>query len=466
MKRPWISALLASSELLVTIGTYLLLGGALIFGLLLVKIAGTSYQNLWSDRLRVPSAAALVAGLAAVWLFTAGFRKAAIDRRRKFWFPITANALAVLIGLLLTEASLRAIARPDPVGVRISAMPLVPYDWKELARVNLTFLEQHRSRRSFFIEDSLLGWTIGPGREGNDGMYKSSAEGLRSMDRGANFRSREARNRVVLFGDSFTFGNDVPFEQSWGHYLENNLGASTQVLNFGVDGYGVDQAYLRFKREAAQWAPSVSILAFIQDDLYRNVTVYPFFRLSWERPFSKPRFVMNGEKLELLNVPNIPPDSIFRKGSTEELPLLDYDGNFDGYYWEQHAFYASYLGRFMATEFPRWEPRNAYTNETVAVQLGRRLIKEFVNTAHSLKSAALIVYLPSRNDFDGNGPVLEQQLRNALAGEGIEVQDMTPCLTTEVARTRLFAEGKPHYSGEGNAAVARCLQPLVAAYLN
>jgi hypothetical protein len=94
------------------------------------------------------------------------------------------------------------------------------------------------------------------------------------------------------------------------------------------------------------------------------------------------------------------------------------------------------------------------------------LIEEFIDTAHSQKTAALIVYLPTRNDFDGSGPVLEERLHKALAVRRIEVHDMTSCLTSEVPLTRLFVEGKPHYSGEGNAAVAQCLQPLVSAYLN
>jgi len=455
----------ASSELLITIATYLLFAAALVLALLLNKVSGAS-ESIWSERFRTSSAGALVATLAAGWLFTLGFRRAAADRRTKFWFPVFANVLVVLFCLVLSEVGLRTLAAPDPLGVRIGTTRLVPYDWKALAAMNRGFLEHDRSKTSFYTEDPLLGWTIGPNREGNGGMYKSSAEGLRSMSRGENLHSREAGHRIALFGDSFTFGLDVPFEQSWGHYLELNSDATTQVVNFGVDGYGVDQAYLRFKREAARWSPSVSVLAFIQDDLYRNVTVYPFFRLSWEIPFSKPRFEINDDKLELLNVPNIPPDLIFGRRSTSELPLLDYDANFESYWWEHRPSYASYLVRVLATKFPPWVSRNAHTSDDMAVQLGSRLIEEFAGAAQSVKTGALIVYLPARNDFDGSGPILLGRLHDALTARGIKLHDLTSCLTRQVPPGRLFVEGKPHYSGEANAAVARCIQPLVAAYLN
>jgi len=48
-------------------------------------------------------------------------------------------------------------------------------------------------------------------------------------------------------GDSFTFGQEVTYEESWGYLLEKALGSEFQVLNFGVAMYGVDQAYLRYE---------------------------------------------------------------------------------------------------------------------------------------------------------------------------------------------------------------------------
>ncbi len=468
MNRSSTFAGLVSSELLVTIGTYLSFAAVMLFGLLLYKLSGQSYRSLWSERFRYSSAAVLIAIVTAVGLFAFAFRASASARRKRFWFPVVANALAVLICLAFGETTLRLAAGPDELGVRVGALTLVPYDWKAFSRRNLSLVERSRSNNSFYVEDKLLGWTIGPGREANDGMYKSSAEGLRSMYRGAKLNSQEAGHRVALFGDSFTFSADVPFEQSWGHFLEANIGAGTRVLNFGVDGYGIDQAYLRFKRDANEWPSEVAVLAFIQDDLYRNVALYPFFRVSWQRPFSKPRFILKDGSLKLLNVPTITPDAIFEKSSTRELPLLDYDGNFapTAYAWESNPLYASFLVRFIATKFPRWTKVGAEVNDGMAVQLASRLIEEFVAAAQARQAQPIVVYLPARNDFAGSGPVLVEPLRKSLSLKNIELHDMTPCLSSRVSRAQLFIEEKPHYSGAGNAALAKCIQPLVAASLN
>ena len=49
---------------------------------------------------------------------------------------------------------------------------------------------------------------------------------------------------VTLYGDSFTYGVGVREEYAWGNTLAERL--RCRVGNFGVGGYGTDQALLRF----------------------------------------------------------------------------------------------------------------------------------------------------------------------------------------------------------------------------
>jgi len=450
------------AQWLLAIGTYLLIGALLLSGLIAYRTSGESGQSLWSGRLRWLTVALLLGASAGVGLLALAYKRSAGDRKA-LWLLLAINVSAVLVCFGLAEVSLRVIAHPDPLGVRIGEIPLVPYDWKAFTSTNLSYLNRSRSDTSFFVEDPLLGWTVGSSRESQDGMYKSSTEGLRSMRRGETLGTKPFTQRIALFGDSFTFGMDVPFEQSWSHHLALNLPAA-QVLNFGVDGYGVDQAYLRFKRDGAQWAPWVSVLSFIQDDLYRCASVYPFLR-GWEYPFSKPRFIQDGGKLQLLNVPNLPPGTIFASRSIWELPLLDLDLQFDPYRWKQHPLRGSYLLRLIATEFPVWPVRTAQTSDEVIAQLGSRLIEEFVTTARDRGTEPLIVYLPSRSHFEAGGGQLKNRAGEILAPLEIQIHDLTSCLTAKVPREQLFLNGKPHYSAAGNEAVAECLQPLVAAFL-
>ena len=47
------------------------------------------------------------------------------------------------------------------------------------------------------------------------------------------------------FGDSMTHGDEVTDDEAWLHRLSERLGCNVQ--NFGVGGYGLDQAALRYE---------------------------------------------------------------------------------------------------------------------------------------------------------------------------------------------------------------------------
>jgi hypothetical protein len=128
------------------------------------------------------------------------------------------------------------------------------------------------------------------------------------------------RARVALIGDSNAFCFEVPFQDSWGYHLQRLLGADVQVLNFGVDGYGIDQMYLRYKRDVRPWKPRVVIIGFVEHDLERTMHVYPFVSLGWPGYLVKPRFTLDHGELKLLNVPLPTPDEILGAKSIQELP--------------------------------------------------------------------------------------------------------------------------------------------------
>ena len=136
--------------------------------------------------------------------------------------------------------------------------------------LNRDALKQAPSATSYFVPDDLLGWTVGRNRQSNDGLYFSSSEGIRSNGPNVSYAARRPRYRVATVGDSFTFALEVPFEASWPYRLEQQFGHQTQILNFGVNAYGVDQAYLRYSRDVRPWHPDLVVLAFIQHDLYRS----------------------------------------------------------------------------------------------------------------------------------------------------------------------------------------------------
>lgn len=444
-------------------GFFALVGGSLAIGLLGYHTSRRSYA-LWSTRTVLALAIAALVVLAAATLLVVAFRRAAGERRIRFWLPMTASALSLLACLGIAELAVRLIVRPDPLGVRFGARPLVPYSWRAVADTNLSRLRMLRSPASYFVEDSLLGWSVGADRESRDGMYRSSEDGIRTLRRAEPLRAAGIRRRVALFGDSFTFSMEVPFDQSWAYALGTMLPPGTQILDFGVDGFGVDQSYLRFHRDARKWAPSVDVLTFIQDDLYRTVSSYPFLR-GWTYPFSRPRLFVDGDGLRMENVPVLPADSIFAKASIAEVPFVNRDIFFNADLWTPHVLYHSYLVRLVVTLFPRWPLPNEGTGTDVIVPLATRIIEQFVREARAEGAEPLVVYVPGRSDFASADPLLTPAIGRLLAERGIQLHDVTDCVTHRVAPRAMFLDGRPHYTGAANAAVAACVQPFIAPLL-
>jgi hypothetical protein len=103
------------------------------------------------------------------------------------------------------------------------------------------------------------------------------------------------RVRIVCSGDSFTLGHSVDDADAWCNRLQE-LEPRVESVNMGQAAYGVDQAYLWFRRDAEWMAHDIQLFGFIYTDFERmqsdNFLGYP-------KPLLR---VVNG-KLELDNVP-------------------------------------------------------------------------------------------------------------------------------------------------------------------
>ena len=96
--------------------------------------------------------------------------------------------------------------------------------------------------------DAELGWVRKPNTEhfenGKDGKVKwtTNNSGART-----NPKFEEMKSDISCYGDSFSFCRQVNDNETWEHYLSELL--KTNVQNFGVGNYGLDQTYLRLKRQ-------------------------------------------------------------------------------------------------------------------------------------------------------------------------------------------------------------------------
>ncbi|MFT5121809.1 MAG: hypothetical protein ACI9TH_001734 [Kiritimatiellia bacterium] len=98
-------------------------------------------------------------------------------------------------------------------------------------------------------------------------------------------------SRITTYGDSYTEGDEVQDHETWQTYLSSNLQAN--VLNYGLNGYGTDQAYLRFKKYHPKLKTEVAVLCLITENINRCLNVYrPFYAATSGAYLPKPRFLL------------------------------------------------------------------------------------------------------------------------------------------------------------------------------
>lgn len=109
---------------------------------------------------------------------------------------------------------------------------------------------------------------------------------------------------IATYGDSNTHGDEVDDHDTWQYYLSEKLGRSVQ--NFGVGGYGTDQALLKLERNLRNGlrAPCV-ILMVVQENIHRTLNTFrPFYvRSTGIKLGFKPRFILENGHLRLIPNP-------------------------------------------------------------------------------------------------------------------------------------------------------------------
>ena len=398
----------------------------------------------------------IVMGVTAAYLIWGYWIGNRTDRRNSALAVIT-NLCAVVLLAMVGEVIVRIEAMPSSQGLSFAQIRLAPRDWQATVEWNRDLLHRSPSNISYFVQDSLLGWTVGPSRRSKDGLYLSSREGIRSPEVGIAYSEVQELPRIATVGDSFTFGLEVPFESTWGKKLEEQFPFRVQVLNFGVDGYGVDQAYLRYHRDVRPWHPDVVIFGFINHDLYRTMVVYPFVSFpEWGFPFSKPRFTLAGEQLELFTTSLQNPETLFSVKSVAGLPHIEYDPGYDREAWEYKWFHRSYLVRLILGCIPRWPDPSPHASDDHIAAVNAEILGRFAREAIADGAIPYIVYFPGRGDFTGQERNGRDLVFSALRQKQLHYEDLTPCMRRAEYRD-LFNEGHPHYSPKGNAVAAECL---------
>jgi len=394
----------------------------------------------------------------------ASWGDAMIGRGKRVLFPTILVALA----LVTTEGVSHLV-------IRLSR----PLFAEEIRTTRAIFREQSdRIRRLIAPDasrmlsvDSVLGWRYSAGH--HDAANTISSQGLRGA-RQYSAHPRPGVARVAAFGDSFVYGSEVADSAAWSAIMER-LFPQLEVLNYGVGGYGVDQAYLRFRAEGRALAPQLVIIGFTTDDLRRVVNVYRRFISNRELPLVKPRFTLDTlGRLVLLPEP-LTHASDYARYLRAPRDIIELGTND---YWYQPAIYRDplydhsatvrllthlWLGihrRYFAGD--RLIRHGEFAPTSAAFQIQIALFEHFAAAVRSIGARPVVVIFPDRESVaearEGRRTVLAPVIQ-AVAARGLEYIDLTRAFLDREAPgdvTGWFMSGG-HYSLSGNRVVAEWL---------
>ena len=203
-----------------------------------------------------------------------------LAQKRKFLLSIVLIVVSLILSVCVVEGLLRVMLKPDRLYSALHTQP----EWSAW-KSRVKFWQNHdRNVSTYPGFDPDLGWdTVDP-------------QHYRQHHPVAPFSQT-----VVAIGDSFTYGNDVAKDENFPFLLDGLLD-DIRVLNMGVPGYGLDQAYLKYLKHGEQHQPVAVIFGIYVGDYERTSTSFTVF--------AKPRFVVGPTGVVLTNQPVPPPDEM------------------------------------------------------------------------------------------------------------------------------------------------------------
>lgn len=391
---------------------------------------------------------------------------------------VIALIIALVVGFVTLEVAARLLVITNVDGQRfLLNLPLRPYHLP-IADTQATVERYHETLISELVYDPLLGWTNRP----NSPDYNSA--GIRA-DREYASMPPDGVLRIAAFGDSFTHGNEVASAESWPAQLEallNARGIPAEVLNFGVGGYGIDQAYLRWQEQGRAYHPDIVLLGFAPVDVNRLVTLYwklepNVFITPGSNPFSKPRYVLDGDQLRLINSPTVAPDDMpaFLTNFAGS-DLARYEIGFDAAdYQDQWWLHSEALAildalrRYLVFDPARnpslqidlLRPPAQPAPYNDADQLTTAILQQWATRARADDSQFMVVHLPMKagvQAYQGHQPLEYEALWRELSSSYAWIETLDAFPATGVDEE--FAAGG-HYSPRGSQTIAAAIADYV-----
>jgi len=248
------------------------------------------------------------------------------------------------------------------------------------------------------------------------------------------------------------------------------------VLNFGVPGYGPDQAWLRYQREGSAYSPCAVTIGYMLENINRVVNRYrPSLVPYTDLLATKPRFILEDGHLSLLANPASTPNLLSNLDWVEQTASAQDRWYFPNVFLETplDLFELGRVARTAAYRYHRGDPdidlmRRAYRRGDEAFEISGRVLIEFARQVQRDGATPIVVIFSETSELTSalNGePPTYALLLDWLAQENIPTIDVTPDLVAEATRSGLAAVIEHHYTPLGNRVVAQSLARQLPAHI-
>jgi hypothetical protein len=268
------------------------------------------------------------------------------------WKKLLVSVLATVATLVALDVAMRLFVVPsDRSYGRLFGQELPPYrliPWERIphARDRLRWYAEptvwtvrgvrltNGDLNGILREDPILGHAPKENAVSRNGWWKANNHGARAS-RDIEPQNLPGKHRVFVFGDSYAHASRVPNDETWSEFLaaeDDRL----EIWNFGVDGYGMGQSYLRFQLITSELDYDLALLMFVpEESLWRDVNTIRYLGQRWRSYKVNPRFVLEGDRLRLIQSPYEDLDEMMdRNGAGISDELREHLRRYDAFYIE------------------------------------------------------------------------------------------------------------------------------------
>ncbi|MBW1701261.1 MAG: hypothetical protein JRJ69_00935 [Deltaproteobacteria bacterium] len=253
-------------------------------------------------------------------------------------------------------------------------------------------------------------------------LYEVNSAGFRDVEH--SLKKKQGVSRIMVIGDSFTFGMGVNLEDTYPKQLErflNRANVTCEVINCGVIGYNMWQHYEMLERKVLPNNPDLVILGVFEDDIGVSV-----------RPYKDPE---DWKGVELYQPK-------FFSGVLNHLSLWTFIRNATALYEYKYRYRRGHNYMKGIEERKKvWGPSNP-TDVNYRIMSGKiekeryvefsSKLKKFVQTANDAGVKVLVVFIPDSVQLgDFQMQAVNRFLKRVCGEIGVSFLDVTPFLESE-----------------------------------